>query len=43
MVNVAQPVGAIPKGVKWNEVPQAMIAQLVPVLPGLPEVREWSP
>ena len=36
-VNVAQPVGAIPKGIKWDEVPLAMIAQLAPVLPALPE------
>jgi hypothetical protein len=37
MVIVSQPVGAIPKGINWNEVPQVMIAQLEPLLPGLPE------
>jgi hypothetical protein len=36
-VNVSQPVGAIPKGVNWNEVPQAMITQLALVLPNHPE------
>lgn len=36
-VIVVQAFRAIPKGIKWDEVPQQMIAQLAPVLPSLPE------
>jgi hypothetical protein len=36
-VIVSQAVGAIPRGVKWTEVPSAILSQLVPVLPTLPE------
>jgi len=35
MITVYQEVGAIPRGIKWTEVPNAMLTQLAPVLPGL--------
>jgi hypothetical protein len=34
---VSQQVGAIPTGIKWSEVPRAIVTQLAPVLPTLPE------
>lgn len=34
LVMVSQPVGAIPKGIKWDEVPQEMLVQLAPILLG---------
>lgn len=37
LVNVSQRVGAIPTGIKWNEVPEAIVPQLAAILPGLPE------
>jgi len=37
MTSVSQEFGAIPTGIKWDEVPPAIVAQLAPVLPGLPE------
>jgi hypothetical protein len=40
MVIASQPVAAIPKGIKWSELPQKMIAELAPLLPGLPEGRQ---
>jgi len=47
---VSQPVGSIPKGVKWADVPKEIRARLPVVLPGLPEgsnkvsirTAEWS-
>lgn len=39
MVIISQAVGATPRGVKWTEVPSAILAQLAPVLPNLPEGR----
>lgn len=39
MVMVSQAVGAIPRGIKWTEVPSAILAQLTPVLPTFPEGR----
>ena len=33
MVMVSQRIGAIPKGIKWNEVPPQVLGQLVPILP----------
>lgn len=37
MYLVSQPVGSIPKGIKWSAVPKEMLNQLPNVLPGLPE------
>jgi hypothetical protein len=37
MVIVTQAFGAIPKGIKWDEVPQQIIAQVAPILTTLPE------
>lgn len=37
MVVVSQRIGAIPKGIKWNEVAPQVVGQLVPILPGMPE------
>ena len=39
MIMVSQAVGAIPRGVKWTEVPSAILGQLAPVLSTLPEGR----
>jgi hypothetical protein len=39
MITVSQPVGAIPRGIKWTEVPVAILAQLAPVLPTLAQGR----
>lgn len=39
MIIASQAVGAIPRGVKWTEVPAAILAQLAPVLPTLPGGR----
>lgn len=35
MITVSQEVGAVPRGINWDEVPKEMLAQLAPVLPGL--------
>jgi hypothetical protein len=37
MIIATQPVGAIPNGIKWNELPQLMITQLAALLPDLSE------
>lgn len=37
MLIASQPVGAVPRGIKWVDVPQLMVPQLAAVLPGLPE------
>jgi len=37
MIMASQPVGAVPRGVKWDGLPQLMIPQLAAALPGLPE------
>jgi hypothetical protein len=39
MITVSQQVGAVPRGIKWAEVPQEMLAQLAPVLPALSDGR----
>jgi len=36
---VSQPIGSIPNGVKWADVPEEIRTQLPGVLPGLPEGR----
>jgi hypothetical protein len=42
MLIVSQAVGAIPRRVKWTEVPSAIVAQLAPVLPTLPEGQKHA-
>jgi hypothetical protein len=37
MVMVSQRIGAIPKGIKWNEVAPQVLGQLAPILPGMAE------
>ena len=37
MLIASQAVGAVPRGIKWVDVPQLMVPQLAAVLPGLPE------
>jgi len=37
MITASQPVGAVPRGIKWVDQPQQMVPQLAAVLPGLPE------
>lgn len=37
IITASQPVGAIPRGIKWVDLPQQMVPQLAAVLPGLPE------
>jgi hypothetical protein len=34
LVMVSQPVGAIPKGIQWDEVPREMLVELAPILAG---------
>lgn len=34
LVMVSQPVGAIPRGIQWDEVPREMLVQLAPILAG---------
>ncbi len=37
MLFVSQPVGSIPTGIQWDEVPQELLKQLPSILPTLPE------
>jgi hypothetical protein len=42
MFVVSQPVGSIPTGIQWNEVPQELLKQLPRLLPTVPELSGRS-